>query len=103
MRQSNKILHEAYDILFREKVVRSHNRFSTDFLKKSPRYMSWLSSNNNRHAPSVEACVALYVSLSELGSKLSVSDASNITEDIDELTDRLWGEITKSVKKQAWA
>jgi len=65
--------------------------------------MSWLSSNNNRNEPSVEACVALYVSLSELGSKLSVSSASNIAEDIDELTDRLWSEITKSVKKQAWA
>ena len=72
MRQSNKILHEAYDMLFRERVVRSHNRFSTDFLNKSPRYMSWLSANNNRHEPSIEACVALYVSLTELGSKLSV-------------------------------
>jgi hypothetical protein len=103
MRQSNKILHEAFDMLFRERVVRSHNRFSTDFLNKSPRYMSWLSANNNKHEPSIEACVALYVSLTELGSKLSVSSASNIAEDIDDLTDRLWGEIIKSVKKQAWA
>ncbi|CAK0744187.1 hypothetical protein CCP1ISM_190008 [Azospirillaceae bacterium] len=84
----NEIIFNAKDRLSCLGIRYSDNRFSTDLLLKSPRYVSWLRSTD--HAPAAQAMVSLYSKLNDLAFQYEEAGATATAKQIVDIAEPVW-------------
>jgi len=89
-----KILEETFQELNRHGLTDSHNEFSTNWLNKSPRYMSMIRASGRR--PSVDAMARLAANLKHHTDTCRESRYGEIRQRTDwlfPLTQKIWTEF----------
>ena len=89
------VLNEAYDLLKRLNLIRSHRDFSTDFLSRRPRHYDDLICSKRKPSPAVLASLA--VRLDEVSVRVKYDPrAAQQAAELDQLVGRTFAELRNS-------